>query len=346
MTTTASAVIKVAASQIGKYYPGDSPYGIWYAKDHGNVYRNAQFCAMGLSWCFDKVNGLDIFPNHAFTPSGVNWFKAKKRWHTGSVNNIKRGDIIYFNFPGAPNRVSHVGIAEKDGANGRVQTIEFNTSSTAAGSQRNGRTVARKVRSAYIVGWGRPAYKKSPSTSGYDNKGYSTAYIKNVQTLLKKVGYDIKADGYRGPASVKAIKDFQEKNGLVPDSIPGPATVGKLKDKVEAKSKDLRPLQKAVRAEEDGNWGPDVDKRLKAVRAASKFGGYKFPHGVEYTQRVIGVNPDGNWGPASIAAHDRAVINIQKKLLVLGYNTGVINGIWGPKIEAGYKAAREDFYRP
>jgi hypothetical protein len=162
MTTTINKVLAKAASQIGGYFPGNSPYGLWYAKQHGDVYKDAQFCAIGLSWCFDQVNGLDIFPEHAYTPSGVQWFKNKGRWHTGSVNNIPRGAIIYFDFPGFPNRVSHVGIAEKHGSNGMVQTIEFNTSSTVNGDQRNGRTVARKVRGgASIVGWGMPDYDTS-----------------------------------------------------------------------------------------------------------------------------------------------------------------------------------------
>lgn len=239
MSTTTSEVIKTAASQIGKYFPNTSPYGIWYAAEHGDVYRGAQFCAMGLSWCFAQRDALDIFPKHAYTPSGANWFKARGRWHTGSINNIKRGDILYFDFPGFPYRISHVGIAEKDGRNGRVQTIEFNTSGRVSGDQRNGRVVARKIRTGHIVGWGRPDYEapkrasKGKVTIDFEdfsvtmNKlnlssvvyGKRSTYVygdhvDNMQALLVAAGYKIAIDGVGGPDTKEALGSFQVKKDV------------------------------------------------------------------------------------------------------------------------------------
>lgn len=171
MSATATEVINVAKTQLGKYYPGNSPYGVWYGDKVGsNIYNSAQFCAMGLSWCADKAKALDIIPLHAYTPSGVNWFKSKGQWHAGT-KGIKRGDIVYFDFPGLPLRVSHVGIVESVNSDGSVNTIEFNTSGTAGGDQRNGRVVARKRRKAYIVGYGRPKYKKTTTTSKLSKTG-------------------------------------------------------------------------------------------------------------------------------------------------------------------------------
>lgn len=354
MPTTIAAVIAKAASQIGKYFPGNSPYGEWYAQQYGSVYKNAQFCAMGLSWCFDQVGALDIFPKHAYTPSGVQWFKNKGWWHTGSINNIPRGAILYFNFPGAPNRVSHVGIAEFDGANGRVQTIEFNTSGTANGDQRNGRVVARKIRTSSIVGWGFPAYSGAnvPTLSkpAWDNRGYTMQWIKDRQGQLNKVGnYKLVVDGKLGSASMAATRDFQSKNGLTVDGVPGPDTKAKLDAKLAggsptppkpATKPDCTPLQKAVRTAVDNKWGANTDKNADAIRYASQWGGVRFPWGISFTQAVVGTARDSKWGANSRTAHDRAVIAVQKALKAMGFDPGDIDGKWGAKTEAAYQAAR------
>src|SRR5690606_20637600 len=277
MAPTANQVIAVAAGQIGKYFPNVSPYGSWYDdKLNTKGFAKAAFCAMGLSWVFDHFDGgLDIFPLHAYTPSGVNAFKAKSQWTSG-INGIRRGDIVFFDFPGAPNRVSHVGIVESVNSDGSVNTIEFNTSGSGGGDQRNGRVVARKRRKAYIVGFGRPAYANAPSTpkpptqsAGYDNGSFSRDQIRSTQTDLKKLGYYTgELDGLRGPKTVSAIKAFQSDNKLSVDGWPGPKTQAALKSKLSggSKRKNVTGLQKAVRAAVDNNWGPDLDKRLHSVR--------------------------------------------------------------------------------
>lgn len=367
MTTTASAVIKTAASQIGKYFPGNHPYGAWYDKQtHSSGFDNAQFCAIGLSWCFGQNDGLDIFPLHAYTPAGAQWFKNKGQWHTGSANNIKRGDILYYDFPGAPNRISHVGIAEKDGKNGVVQTIEFNTSGTVNGDQRNGRVVARKLRSAYIVGWGRPKYKASKPAAAWKGAlgiteieyGDSGADVKVWQNALKSLGYSIGASGVDskfGDDVRTATKKFQSANGLSADGVVGPntqtkakaklASAGSPKPKPPAKpaAKSIKGLQAAVHATEDNKWGNDTEKRFDALRAASVWGGGKFPYGIEFTQGVVGTAKDGSWGPNSTKAHDSTVVKVKKQLLILGYNPGVINTKWNDQTEKAFQAAKKAF---
>lgn len=71
-------------------------------------------------------------------------------------------------------------------------------------------------------------------------------------------------------------------------------------------------LQGAINASKDNIWGPDSNKRLNAVRAASAWKHVVFPYGVAYTQGVIGTNKDGSWGDADRLAHDNAVKRIQK----------------------------------
>jgi hypothetical protein len=101
-------------------------------------------------------------------------------------------------------------------------------------------------------------------------------------------------------------------------------------------------LQGTVRTpagKRDNLWGPDTDKRLRAVRAASRLGGVKFPYGVKYTQRIVGTHDDGDWGGNSRAAHDATVKRIQRALGVRD------DGWWGPKTDSAYERARKTYIR-
>lgn len=149
---TADALIAVAAGQVGyrEDADGTSKYGTWYGLPTG------EWCAMFVSWCANEIGALGtLIPAHSYTPSGQAAFARAGRWHAGKAG-IARGDIVYFNFPAGFDRIEHVGIVESV-AGSIVNTIEGNTSSTT-GSQTSGGTVARKRRSSYIVGYGRPAY--------------------------------------------------------------------------------------------------------------------------------------------------------------------------------------------
>lgn len=182
--------------------------------------------------------------------------------------------------------------------------------------------------------------------TGSSSVKFSADYIENVQALLNKVGYNLEEDGSRGPLTEKAVRDFQTKQGLVVDGLPGPKTLERLKAVAATvpPANPARPnvtgIQAAVRANQDNSWGPDTDKRLEAVRAASAWAGQKFPFGVGYTQSVIGTPVDNDWGRKSVRAHDIAVSAIQAALLQMGFNPGDIDGKWGPSTEAAYQSAR------
>jgi peptidoglycan hydrolase-like protein with peptidoglycan-binding domain len=58
--------------------------------------------------------------------------------------------------------------------------------------------------------------------------------VKTVQSQLIKLGYDLGshgADGVFGPATEKAVKEFQAKAGIKADGIVGPITEGKLNER-------------------------------------------------------------------------------------------------------------------
>lgn len=87
---------------------------------------------------------------------------------------------------------------------------------------------------------------------------------------------------------------------------------------------DIRPLQRAVRANPDNVAGPNTRSRCYALAAASNWGGNTFPFGVAFTQSVVGVEQDGIWGPASEEAHDDTVEAVQSAV------GSEVDGIYGP----------------
>lgn len=54
--------------------------------------------------------------------------------------------------------------------------------------------------------------------------------VKNIQSMLQKIGYNLEADGEFGSITENAIIDFQTKYNLQIDGIVGPSTMKKLKE--------------------------------------------------------------------------------------------------------------------
>lgn len=160
---TAAKLIEVAKAEVGTIEgpkDNETKYG---------AYTKANFqpwCGSFVMWCANQA-GVKV-PNTVYTPAGAAAFKKAKAWFDGDVDTPQPGDIAYFDFPSdGVDRISHVGIIVKDNGDGTCVTIEGNTSSGKAGSQRNGGQVAQRVRGyrknkkgeqVSIVGWGRPKF--------------------------------------------------------------------------------------------------------------------------------------------------------------------------------------------
>ena len=60
-------------------------------------------------------------------------------------------------------------------------------------------------------------------------RGSTGSEVRNIQTRLKNWGYYTGwVDGIYGAKTEAAVKKFQQKNGLTPDGIAGPATLAKI----------------------------------------------------------------------------------------------------------------------
>ena len=120
------------------------------------------WCDIFVDWCFIKTFGFDNGLKMTFQPTrgagagceySANYYKKNGKFYK---SNPQPGDQIFFT---NGNRMYHTGIVEKI-ADGKVYTIEGNTSS-AAGVVENGGAVRNKSYSLNykgIGGYGRPNY--------------------------------------------------------------------------------------------------------------------------------------------------------------------------------------------
>jgi hypothetical protein len=151
-------------------------FGLDFADENGNPYP---YCAAGLGFAA-CIGYCDMAPTESFgdPPTDVfrrvvpvlkaNYFlphpsclnmvsdaKAKGRWIEGHTTIPQLGWLVFYNWNGKTDPPMHVGIVEEAGQ-GKLRTIEFNTSDTGAGSQSNGGTVARKNRDSaikFVIGY-------------------------------------------------------------------------------------------------------------------------------------------------------------------------------------------------
>jgi len=172
MSKTASALLKIAAAEIGYKEKetnsqldnpganaGDANY-TKYARDlHAAGYYQAskqgfEWCDMFVDWCFlqlcgSKAKAEDMICQTGLYGAGCKWsanyFRDQGRFYT---SDPKPGDQIFFN------NYAHTGIIEKI-VNGVITTIEGNTSNQVAR-----RTYS--IGSGAIDGYGRPKYDPEP----------------------------------------------------------------------------------------------------------------------------------------------------------------------------------------
>lgn len=156
-----SKLLAVLKSQIGYTESpagsNNTKYGKWFGMN------GSAWCAIFVCWAANMIGILArIGGKRAYTPDMAQWFYNRKQWYQGKAP--KAGYIAFFNF-GDPNYggrwkgIHHVGYVIGVLKDGRIVTIEGNTSSGSSGSQSNGGGVFQRYRDpSLIAGYGTPKY--------------------------------------------------------------------------------------------------------------------------------------------------------------------------------------------
>ena len=150
---TAARVLDVARHELGTAESPPNSNRQKYGRAYG--WDGVAWCAIWCWWVLTQAGCGPLIPKSASTVVMRDWYRQRGQWHT---SNPRPGDLVFFKFAGNNNPVNHVGIVEAVEPGGSLICIEGNTTSGAAGDQRNGGGVYRKRRLSNIVGFARPAY--------------------------------------------------------------------------------------------------------------------------------------------------------------------------------------------
>lgn len=87
------------------------------------------------------------------------------------------------------------------------------------------------------------------------NEGDKGENVKTLQADLNKLGYKLKVDGDFGPATDKAVEDFQRKSNLTVDGAVGPKTASALEKAIGNLSKPKPDTKVHLVVKGDTLWG-------------------------------------------------------------------------------------------
>jgi peptidoglycan hydrolase-like protein with peptidoglycan-binding domain len=228
--TTPQALIRAAIAELGykESPPGSNrtKYGQWYGMD------GAPWCAMFCSYLFWKIGNplppIQSAKGSAYCPHFVSHYRGIGRFD----KNPMMGDLVLFDF--RRDGVSeHIGIVERV-ERGTIHTIEGNTSTK---NNANGGEVMRRQRiMGNILGFAHPHFLGGSDRPREETIPWPGIYFRVVSPIQKSPhivtwqrqmvhwAYKLAVDGFYGPESERACKDFQRKRNLTVDGVVGPLT--------------------------------------------------------------------------------------------------------------------------
>ena len=144
--------------------------------------------------------------------------------------------------------------------------------------------------------------------SEYDKSSLIRSEIM-LQVVLKSYGYyTSKIDGDFGPASKKALKEFQSSNNLISDGILGKNTCKSLNNKVNVVKKTIKATN-SINTESEKAKSTEilnVQKRLSELGLYSGeidgINGSRTKNAIKNFQNKAGLTPDGIIGPKTLSA--------------------------------------------
>lgn len=264
---TAQVIVNKAKSYVGtKESPANSNNVIFNTHYYGGPVRGSAYpwCAAFIWDIFRMCGASDLYyggKKCAYCPTLRNYYKSKGQLYS----TPKVGDIVFYQFSG--NVPNHVGIVCEVVSKTKIKAVEGNT---AIGNDSNGGAVMIRERStSCIVGYGRPKYAKSSSSSNdTSNKETSTSSSNSSDKYTQK----------------QFIKDVQKALGAKVDGVGGPETLGKtitISATKNNKHKIVKYIQKYLNSigydcgKEDGVAGSKFTSAVKkyqkkVVKASSK----------------------------------------------------------------------------
>jgi peptidoglycan hydrolase-like protein with peptidoglycan-binding domain len=301
---------------IGEYPPGSNRNTItsWY----GMV---GPWCDMTITYAAAHSDNLAaVGGRYAYTVWHAQRFQSLGRWHYG-MGGIRSGDIVFFDWSGTRSvgAIDHVGIVEAVHSDGTVTTIEGNTSDLCA---------RRRRTSAYIVGYGRPAYGSGgspmPPSDGMLRRGSTGSAVRTLQSNLNTaMRSGLLVDGQFGPATESAVRAFQSRYGLTVDGVYGPVSAAKMRAALAGGTTAPKPTPRPPAVAPlvvDGSFGPKtaaaLQRALNRRGASLVIDGSVGPITRVALQRYLGVVRDGVIGPVTVRALQRHV-------------GAVVDGDWG-----------------
>ena len=170
----------------------------------------------------------------------------------------------------------------------------------------------------------------SPLSGNYDCSDYDKNNLIRseimLQVVLKNYGYyTSKIDGDFGPASQKALKEFQISNNLIPDGILGKNTCKSLNNKTNVVKKTIKTNYSNITSfqKEQSTELINVQKQLSNLGLYNgEIDGINGPQtkiAIKNFQSKAGLTPDGIIGPKTLSALEKgeesfAVIDASKNI--------------------------------
>lgn len=112
-----------------------------------------------------------------------------------------------------------------------------------------------------------------------NRKLWSRRETKAIQTALKRAGYDAgPADGVFGPATLRAVRQFQTDHGLKADAIVGPETMQRLKANSHQKRDVLKRVQGAL---EKAGYSPGPLDGIFGAKSIDALKSFQKAHAIE-----------------------------------------------------------------
>ena len=261
--TVQQDVLARAASRIGYYAPNDPQPGSEAGRYWANKVNQAWlagpsntiwWCMLFVSMCLDEIGQIDSIGGFSYnTDVTLN----RNRGRLVPVSAAQPGDVVIFNW-GFTGGTDHVGFVERNLGGGRLQTIEGNTSSGAAGSQSSGNGVWRRIRSSDIAAVIRPAY--------------SGVTVTPVVAQTRVDSGLLNTDGVWGPLTTRKAQKIlgTPVDGVISSQdagnrqyVPAAGDGWVWLSRGAEGSQLIQALQRATGAGADGFFGPNSAKALQ-----------------------------------------------------------------------------------